>query len=214
MIIETIEAIPIRIPMRRKVSFATGSLSALEHVVVRVRSKDGAVGTAEAPSRPMVYGELTASIAIAVRDWFAPMLCGLEATDHDARAGRLARVEQNHTAKGAVDMACWDLVARTVGLPLYKLLGGSRTQLAVAHLLGLGPVEKVVEEAVSMREAHGVGTFKLKAGMDPERDTALIAGVRRQLERRFASRSTATTATIPRPRRSRCPAGRSSAFPG
>lgn len=181
MKIESIEAIPVRIPMRRKVSFATGSLSALEHVVVRVRSADGAVGSAEAPSRPMVYGESTASIVTAVRDWFAPMLAGLEATDVDGRAARMARIEQNHTAKGAVDMACWDLVARTLGLPLCVLLGGSRRPARVAHILGLGAVETVVAEAVEIRERHGIASFKLKAGMDAERDTALIAGVRRDL---------------------------------
>jgi L-alanine-DL-glutamate epimerase-like enolase superfamily enzyme len=181
MKIESIEAIPLRIPMRRKVSFATGSLSALEHVIVRVRSTDGVVGTAEAPSRPMVYGESSASIVTAIRDWFGPMLAGLEATDVDARAARMARIEQNHTAKGAVDIACWDLAARTLGLPLCALLGGSRKPARVAHILGLGPVETVVAEAVEIRERYGITTFKLKAGIDAERDTALIAGVRRNL---------------------------------
>lgn len=181
MKIDSIEAIPVRIPMRRKVSFATGSLTALEHVVVRVRSRDGAVGTAEAPSRPMVYGESAASIVTAVRDWFAPMLEGLEATDLDAREAGMARIEQNHTAKGAVDMSCWDLVARTLGLPLCSLLGGSRKPARVAHILGLGRVETVVAEAVEIRERYGITTFKLKAGIDAERDTALIAGVRRDL---------------------------------
>jgi L-alanine-DL-glutamate epimerase-like enolase superfamily enzyme len=179
--IESVEAIPIRIPMRKTMSFATGSLATLEHVVVRIRSRDDVVGTAEAPSRPMVYGESPASIVAAVRDWFAPALIGKQASDHDTRQQMMRRFEQNHTAKGAVDMACYDLVARTLKIPLVTLLGGAREEVDVAHLLGLGSPEAVADEAREIREAYGIGTFKLKAGMDPDRDTALIVGVRKLL---------------------------------
>jgi L-alanine-DL-glutamate epimerase-like enolase superfamily enzyme len=182
MKIAEIEVIPVRIPLERKVSFATGSLSFLEHVVVRVRSEDGIVGTAEAPSRPMVYGESVLSIMAAIKQWFAPPLIGKVADDEDFRRSVVSRFEQNHTAKGALDMACHDLVARSLNLPLCRLLGGgSCTEVEVSHILGIGPVEAVTEEATRYRESYGIKTFKLKAGLDPRRDTALIAGIRRNL---------------------------------
>ncbi|MGF7161000.1 L-alanine-DL-glutamate epimerase-like enolase superfamily enzyme [Rhodoligotrophos appendicifer] len=181
MRITSVEAIPFRIPLRRKVSFATGQLTALEHVLVRVRSADGVVGTAEAPARPMVYGESTSSITHAVREWFAPLLMGLDAHDVESRRTRLSKIEQNATAKGAVDIACHDLVARSVGLPLRYLLGGGADEVEVSHILGLGSVEEVADEAIRIREQHGIATFKLKAGIDAKRDTALIDGVRAKL---------------------------------
>jgi L-alanine-DL-glutamate epimerase-like enolase superfamily enzyme len=181
MRIVAVEAIPFRIPLRRKVSFATGHLSALEHVLVRIRSADGVVGTAEAPARPMVYGESPASIVHAVTEWFAPILIGLDAQNVEERHARMAKIEQNPTAKGAVDIAAFDLVARTHGIALRHLLGGGPDEVEVSHILGLGSVEEVADEAVRVREKYGIDTFKLKAGIDAKRDTALINGVRRQL---------------------------------
>ena len=57
MRITKLEAIAFRMPMRETVKFATGQLSALDHVLVRVYTDEGLVGQSEAPSRPMVYGE-------------------------------------------------------------------------------------------------------------------------------------------------------------
>jgi len=181
MKIVAVEAVPVRIPMKKTVTSATISLATLEHVVVRVRSEDGIVGTAEAPSRPTVYGETVKSIVAAVNDLFAPMLIGQSAADHDGRNARIRRIEHNSTAKGAVDMACYDLVARSLNLPLVTLLGGSRSEVDVTYLLGLGEPEAVADDALAIRETYGINTFKLKAGMDAEVDTALVAGVRRIL---------------------------------
>lgn len=181
MLVESVEAIPFRIPLRTKVSFASGSLSTLDHVLVRVRSRDGAVGTAEAPARPMVYGESTASIVQAVNEWFGPAITGLDARDQAARDARLSRVEHNSTAKGAIDIACHDLVARTLGMPMRHLLGGFQDRVEVSHILGIGDPEAVADDAVRLGERYGIGTFKLKAGIDPRRDTELIRVVRRRL---------------------------------
>lgn len=181
MIVDRVEAIPFRIPLKSKVSFASGSLTSLDHVLVRVTSRDGVDGTAEAPARPMVYGESSASIVHAVNEWFGPAIVGLDARDQDARDARFGRVEHNSTAKGAVDIACHDLVARTLGLSMRHLLGGFADSVQVSHILGIGDPEAVAEDAIRLREQHGIGTFKLKAGIDPVRDTELIRVVRRRL---------------------------------
>lgn len=178
MKIVAVEAIPFSIPLRQPVGFATGRLTALDHVLVRVRSEDGIVGTAEAPARPMVYGESPASIVHCIRDWFAPLLVGADARDGERHRYRLAAIEHNPTAKGAVDMALADLVARSLGQPLHKLLGGFADTVEVSHILGLGAPEAVAEQAVELRERLGIRTFKLKAGIDPDRDTAMLAAVR------------------------------------
>jgi L-alanine-DL-glutamate epimerase-like enolase superfamily enzyme len=65
--IHSVEAIPFRVPMREVAKFATGQLAALDHILVRIRTDEGLVGQAEAPSRPMVYGESAASIVAAIR---------------------------------------------------------------------------------------------------------------------------------------------------
>ena len=52
-----VEAIPFSIPYRKPLRFASGEVSEAEHVLVRVHTDDGLVGTAEAPPRPYTYGK-------------------------------------------------------------------------------------------------------------------------------------------------------------
>ena len=167
--------------MRAIVSFATGSLAALDHVLVRVWSNEGICGVAEAPSRPMVYGETPQSIVAAIRDHLAPACEGLDVFDTAKIEQRFLRLEHNPTAKAAIDIALSDLMGQAAGVPCVKLLGGWTDSLEVSHILGIGAPEAVAEEAVAAREKFGFTTFKLKAGLDPVRDTAMIRQVRATL---------------------------------
>ena len=54
--IVAVEAIPVRLPMRRPGVFASGRIDVAENVLVRVRSESGLCGQAEAQSRPYTYG--------------------------------------------------------------------------------------------------------------------------------------------------------------
>jgi L-alanine-DL-glutamate epimerase-like enolase superfamily enzyme len=162
------------------VKFSTGQLAAAEHVLVRVRS-DEHEGFAEAPARAMVYGESVPSIVHAVRAWFAPALIGTDPLAVERIWAAMDGVERNPTAKAAVEMAALDLAARHLGVPLHRLLGGWGGAVEVTHLLGLGAPEAIAAQAVELRRQHGFGTFKLKAGIDPARDTAMIRTVRAAL---------------------------------
>ena len=178
MRIAKIETIPVRIPLRTRVAFATGSLSALDHVLVRVVTDEGIVGVAEAPARPMVYGETPQSIVAAIRDHLAPAAEGLDCFALARLHQRFERLEHNPTAKATVDIALHDVIGQAAGVGCVRLLGGFADSVEVCHILGIGAPEEVADEAVAAIEAYGFSTFKLKAGLDPERDTAMIRAVR------------------------------------
>lgn len=178
MRIATIEAIPFRIPMRTKVAFATGSLTALDHVLVRVVTDEGLVGVAEAPARPMVYGETPQSIVAAIREHLAPAAMGLDCFAVARLTEKFGRLEHNPTAKAAVNIALHDLIGQAAGVGCAQLLGGFADSVEVCHILGIGAPEEVADEALAAIEAHGFSTFKLKAGLDPQRDTAMVRAVR------------------------------------
>ena len=76
MKISKVEAIPFAIPYRKPLRFASGEITAAEHVLVRVHTDDGLVGTAEAPPRPFTYGETQASIIAVIDGIFAPQVVG------------------------------------------------------------------------------------------------------------------------------------------
>ncbi|WP_409047948.1 hypothetical protein AB2L57_02325 [Microbacterium sp. HA-8] len=52
MIIERVEAIPYRIPMRKPLHFASGAVHHMDNVLLRLITDTGIVGVADVPPRP------------------------------------------------------------------------------------------------------------------------------------------------------------------
>ena len=80
----------------------------------------------------------------------------------------------------AVDMVCYDLQAQCLGLPVYKLLGGShRTSVPVSWVAFIRDDLKLLEEEIEEKVARGFRAFKLKVGVDLEQDDARLEVMRR-----------------------------------
>lgn len=167
MKIVAIEAIPFAIPYRRPMRFASGEVTLADHVLVRVRTDDGIVGVAEAPPRPYTYGETQSSIVAIVREVFEPALVGLDPLAREKVRAALHRTVGNHTAKGAIDIALWDVVGQALDQPVTGLLGGYAPSMSVAHMVGFAPIREMVDEATDVRDRLGITTFKVKVGRRP-----------------------------------------------
>lgn len=178
-----IECIPFTLPLARPIRFANGELSRTEHVLVRVRSESGLVGEAEAPSRPMFYGESQKSMIAAVERWFAPILIGADPFSIDRIVRRMAKVQHNNTIRAAIDIALHDLLGKALGLPCWKLLGGYADRMRVSYVCGLGEPSAVIAEAEAVEERHGISAFKVKVGGDLDRDLELLRSMRDRLPR-------------------------------
>ena len=63
---------------------------------------------------------------------FAPQVIGLSPLEREQIRARLDRTVGNPTAKAAIDMAVWDVIGQSAGLPVTELLGGYGNQLRVA----------------------------------------------------------------------------------
>lgn len=181
MKIKSIEAVPFRLALKHVVKFAAGTLEYLEHVLIRIRTEEGIEGWAEAPARQMIYGETPKSMVAAIEDYFAPALLGLDPFNIEEAWRRMEALPWNHCAKAGIDVALHDLMAKALGLPLYKLLGGYGGPITLCHILGIGAPDVIARQAVELHERLGIDWFKLKAGMDPDSDTALISAVRSAL---------------------------------
>jgi L-Ala-D/L-Glu epimerase / N-acetyl-D-glutamate racemase len=167
MKIVKIEAIPFAIAYRKPLRFASGEVQVADHVLVRVYTDDGVVGVAEAPPRPYTYGETQESIVAVIDKLFAPELVGLDALERELVQARMGRTVGNPAAKAAVDMALWDAVGRTLGLPVTRLLGGWTDRMRVAHMVGFAPDAEMVAEAERVRDRYGITAFKIKVGRRP-----------------------------------------------
>ena len=81
-------------------------------------------------------------------------------------------------AKAAVELAAYDLAGKQCGLPVHRLLGGAlRRRIPVTHSIGLlGPEEG--EREVAQVAKEGIRTIKIKVGVDPDRDVAMVRRIR------------------------------------
>jgi L-alanine-DL-glutamate epimerase-like enolase superfamily enzyme len=179
--ITAVEAIPFALPYRRPPAFASGTVSSADNVLVRVHSDAGLVGQAEAQPRPYTYGETQGSIVEAVGGPLDAALSGVDPLRVELVAERCAGVAGNYVARGAVDLAVWDLAGRILGCPCHTLLGGYADDVAAAHMVSFGAPAAMAEEAIEVGERLGVSTFKVKVGRDPELDVAAVRAIREAL---------------------------------
>ena len=108
-------------------------------VTLRVTTQDGVVGLGDA-----TLNGRELAVAAYLRDHVVPMLIGRDAHRIEDtwqllfRGAYWRRGPVTMTAIAAVDVALWDIKARTAGLPLYQLLGGALREglLAYAHATG------------------------------------------------------------------------------
>nr|BAD11152.1 cis,cis-muconate cycloisomerase [Arthrobacter sp. BA-5-17] len=172
MKIERIEAIPYSIPYAKPLKFASGQVTEADHVLIRIHTDTGLVGTADTPPRPYTYGETQESIVAVITRIFAPALVGMDPLDRQKVHQVLARTIHNQTAKGGLDIALWDIIGQAAGLPVTRLLGGFTDSMQVSHMLGFAPAQALLDEALRFRSEYGIGTFKLKVrrplGLDIE----------------------------------------------
>ena len=106
-------------------------------LLVRMRSSDGVEGFGLATS----YTDI-APIAKVVKDGIAEQILGMDPLAPERLYQKLFGLtstrlpaERGWTREAlirisaAVDLACWDIVGRTAGLPLYRLFGGHRNRV-------------------------------------------------------------------------------------
>ncbi|GGK93690.1 enolase C-terminal domain-like protein [Deinococcus radiotolerans] len=172
-----VEGIPFRLPLTSALAWgAHSALSAAEHVLVRVTLSDGTVGQAEATPRPTIYGETTASV-LGILTHLEAGLRGLAITDEVSLNRVRNSVVNNHTARGALDMALHDARARAQGVTLFDTLLGPSTRVRPSFILGIAPPEEMLAEARRVVTA-GVRCLKVKVGREHERDLRVIRELR------------------------------------
>ena len=176
--ITALEAIPFAVPYRRPAGFASGTVTVADNVLIRVHSDAGLIGQAEAQPRPYTYGETQASIVQTAGGTLAELIVGLNPLDTELVSERCGQIAGNQVARGAVDLAVWDLVGKVLDRPCSTLLGGYARDVAAAHMVSFGTPRDMAEEALAVHERLGVNTFKIKVGREPDIDIAATRAIR------------------------------------
>ena len=90
----------------------------------------------------------------------------------------LAGIRGHKMAKGGVEDALWDAEARLKGVPLWKLLGGTRQEIACGVSLGIRENPQSQVRRVEAELSSGYQRIKLK--IKPGKDIDFVAEVRKE----------------------------------
>jgi O-succinylbenzoate synthase len=166
-------AMPLISPWRT----AYGEDAVIESVLVKMTSGDLAGwGEASPLAAPTYSPEWAAGVFMVARDWLAPRLVRRQVESGRHLQELLGLVKGNYFAKGGLDLAWWDLHARSRGEPLYRVLGGTDETVIVGADFGV--MDRIDDLIVMMREAVQAGFRRVKLKFRTGWDLPMIQAVR------------------------------------
>lgn len=187
MIITDLEAFTVAVPFRAPLISAFGiSYPARVRTFIRLHTDEGFTGIGETgPSavHPFDREGLRKRFIHQV----LPTVRGESPFDH----ARLRQKLYYSSDSVAIELACWDIIGKAAGVPLYRLLGGhgavERVPVAgYCFFRAPGPdgndavtVDNYVQHCLEMQRLHGFSVLKLKLGAhSPQLEAELVRAVR------------------------------------
>lgn len=183
--IRDITALPTSVPTppHAQIDLGFGRSVKRDAVLIRVRTEDGLVGWGESH-----HGRAPGTVAHLVNTGLAPLLVGADAADVSGINRTLAEAQLTGLGLGTaaaiamsgIDIALWDIRAKAVGWPLYRLLGGTARPLptyAGGVALGYQPPDALSDEVARLRE-KGFRAVKLRLGDSRQADIERVTTVR------------------------------------
>jgi muconate cycloisomerase len=181
-----IELFHIGLPTRREHKWTGLQEPIGGYVILKMTDAAGLIGWGEAPVLKdwggefgRYFGESPGTVRAVVSQYLAPAVVGCLPGDITELHGRMDRALKGHPyAKAAIEIAAYDLAGLQLNVPAARLLGGVlRRRIAVTHSIGLiGFAE--AEREVAQAAKEGIRTFKIKVGVDPDRDVEMVSRVR------------------------------------
>ena len=186
MRIESVEAIPIEIPLTRNFGGSTYAVLERSTVVTRLRTEGGLVGEVYNGDNRDQGTELVRLIHEAL----APRVTGLSVLDGEriwAAMFALGHTYRNRKllmeAIACVDCAVWDVAGKARGQGVCELLGGTRRALPIISIGGYYVEGKTLADIGREMEAYrraGMAGCKFKVGgLTPEADARRVEAARR-----------------------------------
>jgi o-succinylbenzoate synthase len=185
----------LRLPLRRPLATARGTLRVREGCVLRLTARDGEIGVGEASPAYWIDDAPLAAVRADLDHVVARVRARPRANELRAWLGEHGTRVLAPAAACALDAALLDLEARAQGMSVAIALGGrATTTVPIAALVGGSTPDELGADAALAR-AHGFATVKLKVGGGPlAEDLARVAAVRTSIGREVALRLDANRA--------------------
>jgi L-Ala-D/L-Glu epimerase len=180
MKISKIDVIPASLPMR----LFTDAYAGYDHgefVLVKIETDQSIVGFGEAPCSVTVgfYGETLETVTRSLRSVLVPKLIGEDPLNIRRLTTIMDSAQGNSfIAKTGVDLALYDLIGKTLKVPVCTLLGGrQRDRINACSEIGIVRSDRMTAEVTRLVEL-GFKAIKIKAGANAEDELKGIEKVR------------------------------------
>lgn len=176
-----IEKIALReISMHLKQPFETSFGVTYDRRIILVELRaDGISGWGEvtACEGPYYNSETTDTAWHIICDFLAPAIVGKHYNNAEALADVMTPVRGHEMAKAAIETAAWDAEARSRGISLRALLGGTLENLPSGVSLGIYKDTGALLERIALELTAGYRRIKLK--IKPGQDVSVVKVVRK-----------------------------------
>lgn len=160
-------AIPLRETLRMGID---RDMHETQVAIIELSTDEGIIGIAESPFDP----ERSEFEMNRLRS----RIIGADPFNVEKLTGFDLHIGELYKTVGAVEIACYDIMGKKLGLPVYKLLGGRVwDKVKVAAFLSYDEPDIVVSKALDAVH-KGYTTIKLKVGLDRFKDVEIIKQVR------------------------------------
>jgi O-succinylbenzoate synthase len=183
MKLESVTLRQIRMPLVHFFETSFSRTYSRDIILVEVQC-EGVSGWGEvtAGENPFYNEEWTASAWPILRDYVAPQVLSRRFESAAEVAGFTKHIRGHKMARGGLEAAVWDLVARREGVPLYKQIGGgARREIPCGVSIGIQDSVEQLLEKIELELAAGYQRIKMK--IKPGWDVDVI----RQVRERFPS---------------------------
>jgi o-succinylbenzoate synthase len=180
LLIQSIELREIRLPLVHFFETSFGRTTERRIVLARVTDENGAEGWGEctAGEGPFYSNEWTETAWATLVEFLAPMVLRKE-VESAAHVFKLMKPVRGHRmAKATLETACWDLEAKNAGVPLWKHLGGTRSEIACGVSIGIQDSPDALIEKI--RKEVDAGYQRIKIKIKPGWDLGIVERVRKE----------------------------------
>jgi len=187
MKITNIRTLTLKAPLKNPFITSLRRVDALEDLVVIIECDDGSVGYGEGAPTPVITGETMGSM-VACIEYLKPHIMGKEIEDFDTILSLIHKlILKNTTAKSALEIALYDLKAKAMKLPLYRMLGGTQTKFSTDITISMGEIDKMIT-GCHTAVALGYDTLKIKIGDNPKKDIERVIAIHDALDKNIKLR--------------------------
>jgi len=172
----------IRLPLKEAFRISSGVVSERRIGLLELYDASGAMAWSEcvAGEAPNYSSETIDTAWLAIEAYVAPRVLGVRFdAPGDVHAALEVDFRGHQMAKAAVEMGIWGVAAAQAGVPLARLIGGVREQIAVGISLGIQPSPQALAARASAAIAEGYHKVKIK--IEPGRDVAYLRAAREAL---------------------------------